>query len=790
MKNTKKLGGSILAIVLIVAMSVTLFVPVLAVGWTGTATATAEPSELTQLSETQELPVTIRFDPAVPATAVTGHVLLPDGWLVKSVTPSAEGVTLTYSSSNNNFSWTASGTMTNIEFENIIVTYTIPANADIKEYEVGVSELTIEDSDFDVHFNMQKVSTSFEIKAPVIPVEGISLDKTELTLVLTESETAALIATVTPDTATDKTVTWTSSDESVATVADGTVTAKSVGTATITAKAGDKEATCNVTVVNPAADAEFTISEVEVQRPNDAVVTVTLDTDDAVAASVLSFEAKNAGGEKLTLKSIELIGVVGAYNIDNGKISFGSSNGTEAAANLKKGDIATLIFATTADTTLGDYTVTMTGELTNAANQAVSFNVNNGKITVVDVADVEFDTNGGTPATIEKQTVKIGEKLDSSKIPTVTKTGYTFAGWQIDGTTTIFKIDTDKVQQAMKLVAQWTPITYTIAFDGNGATSGSTASVTATYDQDATLTANGFTKTGYTFQGWAETDNGAKKYDDGATVKNLTAENEATVTLYAVWQANNYTVKFDKNHADATGTMDDQSFTYDVEQALTANAFERTGYDFQGWATTANGSVAYADKASVKNLTERGEITLYAVWTEHVYKTTIVTTPKADTEHGITVTVVIKDSAGNVLTPNEDGTYDLTYGEEYTFTVSSPDFSPLTGTITVGEENPTGYSWTVNENGTATLEFDALVYAKGDVDGSGTLTVKDAQELYNYLVGNYDSFTNTDGVLTGKNADGVDITFIIAQADVNQDGSVNVFDIVPMLNLISKYANA
>lgn len=83
-----------------------------------------------------------------------------------------------------------------------------------------------------------------------VAVESVTLDKSSVELDLNGTTTATLTATVTPDNATDKTVTWTTSDANVATVENGVVTAKKVGTATITAKAGDKSATCEVTVTD------------------------------------------------------------------------------------------------------------------------------------------------------------------------------------------------------------------------------------------------------------------------------------------------------------------------------------------------------------------------------------------------------------------------------------------------------------------------------------------------------------------------------------------------------------
>lgn len=79
------------------------------------------------------------------------------------------------------------------------------------------------------------------------PVTGISLNKTSVTL--KKGGTDQLAATVTPSDATNKAVTYSSSNKKVATVnGSGKITAVGGGTATITAKAGDKTATCKVTV--------------------------------------------------------------------------------------------------------------------------------------------------------------------------------------------------------------------------------------------------------------------------------------------------------------------------------------------------------------------------------------------------------------------------------------------------------------------------------------------------------------------------------------------------------------
>ena len=182
-----------------------------------------------------------------------------------------------------------------------------------------------------------------------------------------------------------------------------------------------------------------------------------------------------------------------------------------------------------------------------------------------------------TTESTETVTLKANWKLGSVELPTPTKAGFVFDGWY-DGKTKI-EGTTYTPTQNTTLKAAWKPKTYTVSFDANGGT-GTMRNQMIYYDSDTKLNANTFTRTGYEFDGWATSKDGGKVYEDKQTVRNLTSLTNATITLYAKWTPNKYTVTYNAN--GGTGSMSNQLFTYDVVKPLNNNGFSKIGYTFKG----------------------------------------------------------------------------------------------------------------------------------------------------------------------------------------------------------------
>ncbi len=247
--------------------------------------------------------------------------------------------------------------------------------------------------------------------------------------------------------------------------------------------------------------------------------------------------------------------------------------------------------------------------------------------------NITYGLNGGEGTAPETTKKAHGISADITAVKP-TRTGYAFVSWNTaeDGSGTEYDFD-DETKKTyvgnadLTLYAQWDANSYTVIYDANkpenasGEITGSTTSSTHRYGVLKELTANGFSLVGWTFVRWnTQADGKGTDYADGASVLNLTTARDGEVTLYAIWQANAYTITYNANKPEnasqnIVGTMNNSMHVYDVEKNLSKNTYSLVGWAFAGWKDEAENS--YSDEQAVKNLvsTENGNIVLFAQWT-------------------------------------------------------------------------------------------------------------------------------------------------------------------------------
>ena len=222
-----------------------------------------------------------------------------------------------------------------------------------------------------------------------------------------------------------------------------------------------------------------------------------------------------------------------------------------------------------------------------------------------------FDANGGVGSMESQKGLTDSTLILNAN--TFTRKGYDFDGWSTikDGEKqyadeSVYVMGTSSTNT---LYAVWTPHLNTLILDGNGSTSGSMNNMDIHSGETKALNKNTYEKQGYTFIGWAETANGNVVYTDCA---NYTMGVEPTVTLYAVWKANEYTISMNPQNGSSVTT---QKVTYD--ESYTLSVPTRVGYTFDGWFTEIGGNgtrLTDADGNSIANWTVADNITVYAKW--------------------------------------------------------------------------------------------------------------------------------------------------------------------------------
>ena len=222
---------------------------------------------------------------------------------------------------------------------------------------------------------------------------------------------------------------------------------------------------------------------------------------------------------------------------------------------------------------------------------------------------------------------KYNASMESFTLVNPIKEGYQFSGWLNttsnvnEGTEVTIDPGTTHIGD-LKYKATWTPNTYSVIFDANGG-DGEMTQQPFTYDAEQELPENGFTRTGYQFNGWnTKADGSGTSYEDKATVKNLTSVNGGTVTLYANWTAETYTVTVTSTDG-GTASASKNTAKYGEEITLTASPNE--GYSFFGWVTEGNIELSSDGKFTMPAY----GVTVEAVFKEIQTEEEIIPTPSS-----------------------------------------------------------------------------------------------------------------------------------------------------------------
>ena len=278
-------------------------------------------------------------------------------------------------------------------------------------------------------------------------------------------------------------------------------------------------------------------------------------------------------------------------NIAKGKSYRLTASGTSVAGYKSSNSKIAKIDSKGLITALKPGTVTITAYL--KSNPAITATC---KVTVK--YKVIYNLNGGT-----NNSGNLTWYTGTLKLKNPSKTNYVFKGWYADKK---FKKKVTSVKNANKTVyAKWAIKTYTVKFypnGGKGKAYTQKCNVTKTYN----LTANKFSRKGYTFIGWNTKANGTgTTYTNKQQIKDLTTSNGKTISLYAQWRKNNYNIYYSGLPA---GSTNPNPKTFSVTSTVKFKNPSVPGYSFKGW---------YSNSKKTKKITtiykgSTGSRTIYA----------------------------------------------------------------------------------------------------------------------------------------------------------------------------------
>jgi uncharacterized repeat protein (TIGR02543 family) len=410
----------------------------------------------------------------------------------------------------------------------------------------------------------------------------------------------------------------------------------------------------------------------------------------------------------------------------------------------------------------GWYTAINGGGTEFTASTVVTTNITvYAKWTTVPTYIVTFDGQG---ATVQADPANITVTSPATTVGTLpiapAKTGYIFGGWYtaINGGGTAFTAST-VVTTNITVYAKWNNYTYTVTFDDQSATvpPNPTSKTVASPATTVATLPTAPTKTGYIFGGWYTETSG------GGTVFTAITVVTASITVYAKWTINKYTLTLSQSVGCST-TTGGGLVSHGVATAISATS--KVGYEFVNWNVTSGTGVTIGDvnSATTNVSLTSGDANVRAIFQAKTYTLTITVNPGA----GGSVT------GGGTVTHGVAQAISATANAGYDFV----NWTPSSPGVTFANANGAATTVTLT-SGAATIQavFQLKTYtltvtvnpgASGSATGGGTVTHGVAQVISATANAGYDfvnwtssnagvAFTNassesTNVILTSGNA--------------------------------------
>ena len=611
-----------------------------------------------------------------------------------------------------------------------LVKFSVKASDDFRgDFQINIKDITFSQKDL-TEYNFTSSVTNIVGKTLA---KSITIDKPAVSLKATE--TAALVATVLPETTTDKAVTWKSDNEAVASVdANGVVTAIAVGEANITATTTDGtnlSASCKVTVIPTLAET-ITLNQTAVSLK----ATETAELSVNILPATTTNKAVTWKSQNEAVATVNANGVVTAIAVGETTITVTTADGSNLSATCKVTVVPTPASSITLNTTAVTLKATETATLTTTilpattTNKAVTWKSDNEAIATVDAngvvtaiavgeANITATTTDGTnlsatcKVTVE-QTFASSISLDKTSISLKATESETLKATILPATTTNQAVTWKSDNEAIATV------------DANGV-------VTAHEVGVATITAT---------------------TTDGT---NLSAS--CTVNVIHT-QASSITLNMTEVSLKALETAE-----------LSVEILP---------ATTTNKVVTWkSDNEAIAKVDANGIVTAIAVG-----ETTITATTTDGSNLSAYCKVTVIPTLANSITLDKT---EVSFKANETVTLT-PTILPATTTNTV-------VVWTTTDEKVAIVDAEGVVTAIGVGEATITATTTDGSNLSASCAVtvlptpgdvNNDAVINVTDVMTvasyilGRTVD----VFIFEAADITEDSKINITDIVGIVNII------